>query len=108
MGIRVQCPNGHKLNIKATQAGKRGVCPRCGIKFDIPAADQATESNELEETVATAPESEPADSPQPLVRSNGPAVEIPSIAIVPDVNRATGRTTSRPPHRRGRRRTTNL
>ncbi|HBO45708.1 MAG TPA: hypothetical protein DD670_17630 [Planctomycetaceae bacterium] len=108
MGIRVQCPNGHKLNIKATQAGKRGICPRCGIKFDIPAADEATDSNGLEETVATAPDNEPADSPPPLVGSNGPSVEIPSITIVPDANRATTRATSRLPHRRSRRRTTNL
>jgi hypothetical protein len=38
MGIRVFCPNGHKLNVKSFLAGKRGVCPHCGAKFDIPAA----------------------------------------------------------------------
>lgn len=36
MGIRCYCPNGHKLNIKAFQAGLRGVCPRCGESFVIP------------------------------------------------------------------------
>jgi len=36
MGIRVTCPNGHKLNIKAFQAGKRGICPHCGASFLIP------------------------------------------------------------------------
>jgi len=36
MGIRCWCPNGHKLNIKAFQAGKRGICPYCGARFTIP------------------------------------------------------------------------
>lgn len=36
MGIRFFCPNGHKLNIKAHLAGKRGVCPVCGGKMRIP------------------------------------------------------------------------
>lgn len=37
MGIRLQCPNGHKVHVKSFLAGKRGVCPQCGAKFDIPA-----------------------------------------------------------------------
>ena len=36
MGIRFFCPNGHKLNVKEFQAGRRGVCPYCGAKFRIP------------------------------------------------------------------------
>ncbi len=36
MGIRFFCPNGHKLNVKAFQAGKRGICPHCGSSMDIP------------------------------------------------------------------------
>ena len=38
MGIRFQCPNGHKLNVKADLAGKRANCPECGVKLVIPAA----------------------------------------------------------------------
>jgi len=38
MGIRFQCPNGHKLNVKADLAGKRASCPECGVKLVIPAA----------------------------------------------------------------------
>jgi hypothetical protein len=38
MGIRFQCPNGHKLNVKADLAGKRASCPECGAKLVIPAA----------------------------------------------------------------------
>ncbi len=37
MGIRFWCPNGHKLNVKAFQAGRRGICPYCGARFVIPA-----------------------------------------------------------------------
>ncbi len=36
MGIRFLCPNGHKLNVKAFQAGRRGICPFCGVRFQIP------------------------------------------------------------------------
>jgi len=36
MGIRFNCPNGHKLNVKAFLAGKKGICPHCGISVDIP------------------------------------------------------------------------
>ena len=36
MGIKFRCPNGHKLNVKAFLAGKRGVCPKCGTSMRIP------------------------------------------------------------------------
>jgi GYF domain 2 len=36
MGIRFLCPSGHKLNVKSFLAGKRGICPHCGAKFEIP------------------------------------------------------------------------
>ena len=31
MGIRCYCPQGHKLNVKAEQAGKIGICPKCKV-----------------------------------------------------------------------------
>ena len=37
MGIRFTCPQGHPLNVKSELAGKRGVCPQCGAKVQIPA-----------------------------------------------------------------------
>jgi hypothetical protein len=40
MGIRVSCPNGHKLNVKEQLAGKRGICPVCRATFDIPSAGE--------------------------------------------------------------------
>jgi len=36
MGIRFICPNGHKLHVKAFQAGRRGICPHCGAGVAIP------------------------------------------------------------------------
>lgn len=38
MGIRFTCPAGHQLNVKSELAGKRGVCPQCGAKVQIPNA----------------------------------------------------------------------
>ncbi len=36
MGIRFYCPKGHKLNVKEFQAGRRGICPFCGARTQIP------------------------------------------------------------------------
>lgn len=38
MGIRFACPNGHKLNVKSVLAGRRALCPECGVKLVVPAA----------------------------------------------------------------------
>lgn len=70
MGIRCWCPNGHKLNIKAFQAGKRGICPYCGARFMIPTEStrkpgmgdripEPLEHSVYEGTVATPPMSSP-------------------------------------------------
>ncbi len=45
MGIRFACPNGHNLNVKADLAGKRGKCPQCGVKIEIPQAESADTEN---------------------------------------------------------------
>jgi hypothetical protein len=43
MGIRVTCPKcGKQLNVKSFLAGKRGVCPDCRGRFDIPGARNVT------------------------------------------------------------------
>jgi hypothetical protein len=54
MGIRVQCPNGHKLNIKRFLAGRRGKCPHCGAKFLIP-NDAPTDNAGVEEEIVLVP-----------------------------------------------------
>ena len=50
MGIRFYCPNGHKLNVKSFQAGRRGICPFCGAKLEIPT--QSTRQSSKEERAA--------------------------------------------------------
>lgn len=41
MGIRFQCHEcSYSLNVKSFLAGKRGTCPKCGLKFRIPPEDQ--------------------------------------------------------------------
>ncbi len=47
MGIRFYCPNGHKLNVKEFQAGRRGICPYCGAKVRIPLESTRPSSKEL-------------------------------------------------------------
>jgi hypothetical protein len=41
MGIRFFCPNGHRLHVKGFLAGKRGVCPDCGQRVNIPLESDA-------------------------------------------------------------------
>ena len=40
MGIKFRCPNGHKINVKSHQAGKKGLCPKCETQVDIPLTSQ--------------------------------------------------------------------
>jgi hypothetical protein len=47
MGIRFYCPNGHKLNVKEFQAGRRGICPYCGVSVQIPLESTRPSSKEL-------------------------------------------------------------
>lgn len=37
MGVRFECPQGHKLHVKAHLSGQRGICPECGVRFIVPA-----------------------------------------------------------------------
>lgn len=54
MGIKFHCPNGHKLNVKAFLAGKKGVCPKCGTKVRIPTeSEPGLLDSDVEETEAT-------------------------------------------------------
>lgn len=67
MGIRFECPNGHKLHVKAFLAGKRGICPECDAKFLVPAA-----SGEPAQVLTGAEEStggEPASDESVLVQT---------------------------------------
>lgn len=53
MGIRFHCSEcGHKMNVKAFLAGRKGLCPYCGASIRIP-------------TESTRPASQPTDPPSP-------------------------------------------
>lgn len=39
MGIEAFCPNGHRIKVKQSLAGRKGLCPTCGAKFRIPLAE---------------------------------------------------------------------
>jgi hypothetical protein len=54
MGIRFSCPNGHKLHVKAFLAGRRGICPQCGAKIQIPNATDDAEAGS-EGAISTEP-----------------------------------------------------
>jgi hypothetical protein len=77
MGIRFNCPNGHKLNVKEFLAGKRGVCPQCGAKFIIP----------------TPAEGVPAEAAQPVGIGVSQSVE---IAVLPPPDRPIASAPSSP------------
>ena len=77
MGIKFLCPNGHKMNVKAFLAGKRGKCPKCGVSIRIPQETPASDSGE--DLLGDA--AEPTSAPSPAV-----AVSLaPSPAAAPAV-----------------------
>ena len=47
MGIRFYCPNGCKVHVKAFQAGRRGICPHCGVGVDIPLQSTRSPSKKM-------------------------------------------------------------
>jgi hypothetical protein len=72
MGIRFYCPNGHKLNVKAFQAGRRGICPYCGVSMLIP-----TESTRPDTSQSPGSDNEPGvlsalpAAAQPVTQAQG-------------------------------------
>lgn len=56
MGIKFNCPNGHRMNVKSFLAGKKGKCPKCGVAVDVPM--QSVEADVAETMIAPAQEEE--------------------------------------------------
>src|SRR6185369_6221372 len=74
MGIKFHCPNGHKLNVKAFLAGKKGICPKCGTKVRIP---EVSEPGLLDSEV------DESDASDAVSKSNGSGVvSAPAAALV--------------------------
>lgn len=75
MGIVAYCPNDHRVKVKDTLAGKKGICPTCGARFRIPfesqpdrkhfAIDDTGPGEDLLETPIEAPVETPASPPPP-------------------------------------------
>ena len=61
MGIRFLCPNGHKLNVKAFLAGKRGICPQCDAKFLVP-KESGVQAEVLDDMTAASLELDPSQA----------------------------------------------
>ena len=87
MGIRFHCPNGHKLNVKSFLAGKKGVCPDCGVKLRIPERSEAGLDSGIDEEQPAAtktPENVPTSVAAPKPASNlQPAVQAVVRAVQP-------------------------
>ncbi len=85
MGIRFYCPNGHKLNVKDFQAGRKGICPVCGVKMQIPLESTRPSSREEEsqsqggmpETPIATPESIVAPPPTVVAPATPPPAPAP-------------------------------
>ena len=55
MGIRFSCSNGHKLNVKAELAGRKGRCPHCNVSVQIPQEDETAEAKTPASTLLSDP-----------------------------------------------------
>jgi len=91
MGIRFYCPAGHKLNVKSFLAGKRGICPHCQAKFEIPTESDPSllsgDSSRLTEAAANLSDASGPDlSTTPVVPA---AATLPSAAITEPIADAT-------------------
>ncbi len=71
MGIRFLCPNGHKLNVKAFLAGKRGICPECDAKFLVP-QNSGVQADSIEETADDAATSQ-------VIKLDAPTQSAPAV-----------------------------
>jgi len=100
MGIKFRCPNGHKLNVKAHQAGKKGYCPKCKTQVNIPLKSTRKGKAEREaerlaaEAQATAPTATvspagTAPAPMPVATRITPLPEVPTTSLPSSPSMAT-------------------
>jgi hypothetical protein len=88
MGIRFNCPSGHKLHVKSFLAGKRGVCPKCGAKFVIPSVTDAgtPDATEQQEGLLSGA---PLLAESFAARIDSPPIDLASQSIVIAVDEST-------------------
>ena len=69
MSIRVVCPNGHKLKVRESFAGKVGLCPTCKARVEVPSARPEEISEDVIMGIlgphVTSGKRSDADQPQP-------------------------------------------
>jgi hypothetical protein len=92
MGIRFQCPNGHKLNVKTALAGKRAICPDCGVKLVVPSATLEESPNAsaiaapgvaaagAPSGIAVRQPTLPAALPQPMANGSGQPLRLDAVS----------------------------
>lgn len=89
MGIKFRCPNGHKLNVKSHQAGKKGYCPKCETQVDVPLTSQRKGKAEraAERAAAKAAKANPPSTPvatapgMPVATRIAPSTEMPTATL---------------------------
>ncbi|NBV45390.1 MAG: hypothetical protein EBR86_07050 [Planctomycetia bacterium] len=75
--ISFQCPNGHRINVSARLAGKRGACSKCGVDVVIPAATPTGPGPPHATGVPSGPPvGAPAFPPQPVRPAPAPVVPL--------------------------------
>lgn len=96
MGIRLECPNGHKLHVKSYLAGKRGICPDCGAKFIIPSASQIGLAETVENGLANDETQRPTEELREPIPDNtsepaaaAPAAQTTTATVVSQENVAS-------------------
>jgi hypothetical protein len=47
MSIEVTCPKGHRLRLKDSMAGKRGLCPVCRVPVTVPRPESRSLSEDV-------------------------------------------------------------
>jgi hypothetical protein len=79
MGIVAYCPNQHRVKVKDELAGRKGICPTCGVRFRIPRTSQPEPAAGLAPVpAAVAPAASAAPSPP-----DRPVAEI--VSLDPDL-----------------------
>lgn len=63
MSIRVICPNGHRLEVRDSLAGKVGLCPLCKARVEVPKPKQGELSEDAIMGILGPPN---PDLPQPV------------------------------------------
>jgi len=89
MGIKFECPNGHKLHVKSFLAGKKGLCPECGVKIAIP-GDEGSKGDVGEVELATEPVALPDTSHASRIVSPAAATPPPVQLTPPDFQAQDG------------------